>query len=208
MISKINPLQYILISLSLFLQKLVNPEILELNSEFDGLHVEQQLQYFYVKTPKIISYDYPMKLSRDFGGPLSDHEPFSAELVLADPLNACEPLKDAQFSMLNSFYYDRVVLAVRGECSFMQKTLNIQQAGAFAAFIYNNEAKDEWILMAKDETNRENEISISPYFLYHSDGKNIHEAILESSSKKAIIHLPMNQTRKYIQHPPWRVWTD
>jgi len=178
-------------------------------SEFDGLHVEQQLQYFYVKTPKIISYDYPMKLSRDFGGPLSDHEPFSAELVMADPLNACEPLKNPGSGIIGShFYYDRVVLAIRGECSFMEKTLNIQKAGGFAAFIYNNEAKDEWILMAKDETSRANEVNISPYFLYHSDGKNIYEAISDSASQKAIIHLPMNQTRKFIQHPPWRVWTD
>merc|ERR1712178_158476 len=135
-----------IISILLFLQAIISStgsteidQDIEINEEFSGFHVEQQLQYFSIKSPKIVSYDYPMKISRDFGGPLSDHEPFSAELVLADPINACEPLKDAQFSMLNSFYYDRVVLAVRGECSFMQKTLNIQQAGAFAAFIYNNE---------------------------------------------------------------------
>ena len=171
-------------------------------SEFDGLHIEQQLQYFYVKTPKIVSYDYPMKISRDFGGPLSENEPFSAELVVADPLNACEPLKNGVH-----FYYDRVVLAVRGDCSFMEKTLNIQKAGGFAAFIYNNEATDEWILMAKDETSRSGEVDISPYFLYHSDGKNLHEAILDTASKKAVIHLPMNHTRSYIRNPPWRVWT-
>lgn len=171
-------------------------------SEFDGLHIEQQLQYFYVKTPKIVSYDYPMKISRDFGGPLSENEPFSAELVLADPLNACGPLTNGLH-----FYYDRVVLAVRGDCSFMEKTLNIQKAGGFAAFIYNNEATDEWILMAKDETSRAGEVDISPYFLFHSDGKNLHEAILDAPGKKAVIHLPMNHTTSYIRNPPWRVWT-
>lgn len=176
------------------------------DSDFQGYHMEQQVQYFYVKAPKIISYDYPMKISRDFGGPLNDLEPVSAQLVLAEPLNACEPLKAK--SLINNQYRDRVVLAIRGDCSFMEKTLHIQEAGGFAAFIYNHEPKDEWILMAQDETNRADEVQISPYFLYHSDGKHITEALQETPGRPATIHLPMNHTRRYINHPPWRVWTD
>lgn len=177
-------------------------EYLEESTEVNGYYVESQVQYFYIKSPKIVAYDYPMKISRDFGGPLNDDTPVSTHLVAADPINACEPLKAK--SLLKSPYRDTVVLAVRGDCSFLEKTMNIQNAGAYAAFIYNNEAKDEFISMAHDETDRQHRIKIAPYFIYHSDGKAILEAIQKQG--KAIIHLPLNATRTYIRNPPWRVW--
>jgi len=177
--------------------KIVSPE------EQSGYYVESQVQYFYIKSPRILSYDYPMKISRDFGGPLSDDTPVSTHLVLADPLNACEPLK--QKSLLKSQYRDTVVLAIRGDCSFLEKTINIQNAGAYAAFIYNNEAKDEFISMAQDETNRQHMVKIAPYFIYHSDGIAIAESL--ASGGNAVIHLPLNGTTRRVRHPPWRVWT-
>lgn len=210
--------------LFLILVQLIQPSSSSVGEEFiidavesdnHGLYVDNMVQWFYVKSPKMISYYYPLKISRDFGGPLSDEEPFSTNLILADPLNACEPLKNSnknpvtsmsQMLTQNSRYKDSVVLAIRGDCSFLEKTLNIQNAGAVAAFIYNNEPKDEWIMMAGDETNRQHMVSISPYFVYYSDGTAIEKELRSLPGQSTRIVVPLNHTKHYINHPPWRVW--
>ena len=54
------------------------------------------------------------------------------ELILAEPLSACESLETGTVE-------GKIVLIQRGSCAFATKALHAQNAGAVAAIIYNNQ---------------------------------------------------------------------
>jgi len=64
-----------------------------------------------------------------FGGP---RPATPRALVLADPVNACEPLKDTQD------YKGKFVLSKRGGCPFTKKAKHIEDAGGYGAIVSNN----------------------------------------------------------------------
>ncbi|NJL12991.1 MAG: hypothetical protein HC913_08355 [Microscillaceae bacterium] len=67
-------------------------------------------------------------------GPLFLAGPISGAVVLAQPNLACEPFTNA--SSING----KIALVDRGECTFVQKVLNAQNAGAIAVIVVNNQA--------------------------------------------------------------------
>jgi subtilisin family serine protease len=79
------------------------------------------------------------------GVPLDEIEPITGQLVVADPLDACTPLTNADEIAGN------VVLAQRGTCLFSEKHLNAQEAGAAAIVVYNN-VEGPPIVMGGDPT--------------------------------------------------------
>jgi hypothetical protein len=56
--------------------------------------------------------------------------------MLSDPENACTSLRWSNATALSPFA-GAIVLAVRGNCSFVTKAMNIQAAGAVGAVIGN-----------------------------------------------------------------------
>jgi hypothetical protein len=70
-----------------------------------------------------------------FGAPAQRVRTPPTSLLLADPLDACDILLDIAPGA--------VVLAERGNCSFVDKALNVQKAGGSAMMLFNN-ASGEW----------------------------------------------------------------
>ena len=139
-----------------------------------------------------------MRISRDFGSPLPS-DPFVTDLLVASPIHACSDLHTKN-------YKDKVVLIERGGgCSFLEKSLQAQKAGALAVLIYNNEDSDAWIYMGEDGTDRADQVEIAPYNIYHSDATHLVEYIKDGSVP---ILLPLNQTSYEVRNPPWRMWYD
>ena len=64
--------------------------------------------------------------------PLTTTGPVSGDLVIADPLNGCGPLANA--GDVNG----QVALIIRGVCTFSDKFLNAQAAGATALIVFDN----------------------------------------------------------------------
>lgn len=64
-------------------------------------------------------------------GPSIPLEGIEAPLILADPLDACSPLSRDR-------YEGKVVLALRGKCTFIEKAINAEDAGAEAILISNS----------------------------------------------------------------------
>eukprot|EP00903_Cladosiphon_okamuranus_P014343 g13317.t1 len=69
-------------------------------------------------------------LRSHFGGPAGEG---MRPVVLADPLDACDPLEDVES------IGGAVVITTRGKCTFSTKTRNAQEASASALLIVNNE---------------------------------------------------------------------
>lgn len=72
-------------------------------------------------------------------------KPVIGQLILSSPLTACEPLTN------DKSYANRIVLVERGDCLFVTKVLNAQNAGAVAVVVYNNMTNSEIVLMTADE---------------------------------------------------------
>jgi hypothetical protein len=68
----------------------------------------------------------------------------SSKLVLADPITACGPLDSKER------YKGRYVLAIRGECLFIQKAHMAQRAGAIGLLVYDHEQTD-WLMTMKGD---------------------------------------------------------
>ncbi|DBB03198.1 TPA: hypothetical protein ACH3X1_000010 [Trebouxia sp. C0004] len=66
-------------------------------------------------------------------------------VVIAEPADACGPLTNAQELS------EAVLLVDRGSCSFMQKALNVEQAGALGVIVVNNKDSEAAFAMGSDE---------------------------------------------------------
>lgn len=85
-----------------------------------------------------------------FGPDLADVGPVSGTLVLADdgvgvPTDACTPLANAAEISGN------IALIDRGECTFVEKVANAQDAGAIGVLVVNNVPNDDPITMGGDD---------------------------------------------------------
>ncbi len=100
----------------------------------------------------------------EFGPPLNTVN-LGGELVRARPALACTPL---QRQDLNG----RIVLIDRGDCTFVEKVKNAQDAGALAVIVANN-TPDGLINMAGDDDS----VRIPAVFVSQADGARLDEAL-------------------------------
>ena len=66
-------------------------------------------------------------------------------VVNAEPADACGPLTNGEELS------GAVLLVHRGSCSFMEKALNVEQAGALAVIVINNKDSEAAFAMGSDE---------------------------------------------------------
>jgi len=152
----------------------VSAEEAELGPQYGyGLTIDKQ--WLRVMDPEELDYFYPVMLAKDFGVPLDEEEPLYANLVAAEPLNACTKLTSTD----RFLYKNKFVLAIRGSCSFVEKSLNIQKAGGRVAIIYDNDPEAQVLIsMGDDDTKQGKDVAITAYAMLHDDGKAIHEEML------------------------------
>ncbi|HLV92208.1 MAG TPA: T9SS-dependent M36 family metallopeptidase [Aequorivita sp.] len=104
--------------------------------------------------------------------------PVTADLALLstndDTYLGCDSAVNA--SELNG----KIAVVRRGDCAFVDKTLNAQEAGAVGLIIVNNESADP-IVMGGDEPN----INIPAILVYQRDGEDIISALLDGQTINA-----------------------
>ena len=119
----------------------------------------------------------------------------------AVPYHGCSSLSNGEILR------GRVALMVRGECSFLSKTLNAEEYGALAVIIADHDSKSQYLIeMVDDQTGRV--VNIPSMFLSWRDGFMIKAAIEKSNRPYAVINIPLNLTFAPARHTklkkaPW-----
>ncbi len=106
----------------------VAPDAISVAASFDGGFTVLGIE---VISPDSIAGVYEAAESA-VGVSLDDIEPVTGELVIAEPLDACAPLTNADEIAGN------IALVQRGGCLFSDKHLNVQNAGGLAIVVFNN----------------------------------------------------------------------
>ncbi|CAL1544014.1 unnamed protein product [Lymnaea stagnalis] len=168
-------------------------------NEFIVFEFEDSL-YFEIIWPESLMYTYKLKEAKDFGTKFDTFHQ-GIELILADPIEACQDLYNDVRGL--------VVLIVRGECSFLTKTKIVEKAGALAAIITDNDETNDntMIDMINDSTDRV--VRIPSFFLLGKDGSMIRRQLSIVRSDRALINIPINLTGKpqvAARRPPWTIW--
>ncbi|XP_071949073.1 protease-associated domain-containing protein 1-like [Antedon mediterranea] len=155
--------------------------------------------FFEILEPESLNYVFKVRQAKSFGG-IFNLQFSRISLVLADPLHGCSPLQNS-YLVQNS-----VVLIQRGECSFLSKTLNAEQAGAMATVIYDKDTSNDWQFIDMVEDGTERKVTIPAVFLLGRDGHNIRQVLENNEMSEAIISIPVNVTgvpfHSY-KFPPW-----
>ncbi|KAJ8317701.1 hypothetical protein KUTeg_005605 [Tegillarca granosa] len=125
---------------------------------------------------------------------------FGIQMVPAEPYHGCSAFTNEDL-LKNS-----VVLVDRGGCSFLTKTLNIQQAGGIAAIIADNDKEnfEAYVDMIQDGTERP--VTIPALFLLGKDGFMIRKSLEKAKLLSAVINIPVNITgvpSMRLNQPPW-----
>ncbi|KNC34872.1 PRADC1-like protein [Lucilia cuprina] len=157
--------------------------------------------FFEITEPFSLEYTYRLRPAKNFGTSFS--KPLEGvALVPAIPSHGCIKLEN------NHALRGNVALIDRGQCSFLTKTINAEDAGARAAIIteFNSESNefDYYIEMIHDETNRDAHIPAG--YLLGSNGVAIRNTLRRLKRTYARINLPVNLTfvpPSRINHPPW-----
>jgi len=135
-----------------------------------------------VEQPAALKYSYRLRQAR-FGGSFP-REQKGLRMVVAEPLECCSPLYNAAAAR------GAVVLADRGQCSFVSKAVAAEAAGAAAIVVTEMalaEPSHRPIEMVLDETHRRP--SIPSYFMLGSHGDAFRAAMGDGH---AIVNLPIN----------------
>eukprot|EP01114_Cavostelium_apophysatum_P015611 TRINITY_DN4287_c0_g1_i1.p2 TRINITY_DN4287_c0_g1~~TRINITY_DN4287_c0_g1_i1.p2 ORF type:complete len:300 (+),score=105.24 TRINITY_DN4287_c0_g1_i1:1592-2491(+) len=99
-----------------------------LNNPPEEEYVEQAYAVIRIKRPSLIAspfYGTPALL-----GPKLNITGIEGELAIAQPLFACSPIEND--------VRGKIVLVQRGECMFLDKILNVQNAGGVAVVVFND----------------------------------------------------------------------
>jgi hypothetical protein len=72
------------------------------------------------------------------------------------------------FSPVNDFFKDKIVLIERGMCSFLTKVLSAQAVGAMAVIVYDNEVRNQLVVMNAD--GRTGASTTPAFFISRNDG--------------------------------------
>ncbi|GFR52406.1 hypothetical protein Agub_g14977, partial [Astrephomene gubernaculifera] len=107
--------------------------------------------------------------SSHLGGPCAGVPSVTGSMVVADPRDGCQPPSNgAQLA-------GAVAVVVRGGCSFVRKTSNMQAAGAAAVLVINTQPPGELLSMAGDDSGLDP--AIPALLLTRSDGLRLIRAI-------------------------------
>eukprot|EP00128_Syssomonas_multiformis_P000814 Colp12_sorted_trinity150504_noHs@25900 len=103
----------------------------------------------------------------DFGLVLPD-EGLDAYAILGMPFNACMPIEPPKQSTVQTW----AALVERGGCSFVDKALNAQRAGARAVIVMNNVPNQKLIVMRAErgEEGWAMRVNIAAVFISNEDG--------------------------------------
>ncbi|CAF0786519.1 unnamed protein product [Brachionus calyciflorus] len=158
--------------------------------------------YFEVIKPQEISYTFRIKLAKSFGSEFSTVLK-NIKLIPADPYDACQPIINSKDLIGN------VALVIRGDCSFTTKAVNVEDTGAVAVIITDNDPLNESMIdMVNDETQRI--VHIPSVYLPWKDGYMIKKSIDNTKTRAAIINIPLNTTHtsgKILnKRAPWTQW--
>uniref|UniRef100_A0A1I8A4L4 PA domain-containing protein n=1 Tax=Steinernema glaseri TaxID=37863 RepID=A0A1I8A4L4_9BILA len=159
--------------------------------------------FFTIQYPTKLEYLYHITPSYDIGAPFPPYPTKDAIMVLADPSHACTPLKNVVD------VYGSVVLIERGKCSFVDKAINAERAGAAFVIVSDTvNGTDELIEMVSDQTRRR--AGIPAAYLNGASGKKIRNYLMQS---EFVIELtiPLNYTYPFVpddvpSRPPWELW--
>ncbi|VDM53658.1 unnamed protein product [Angiostrongylus costaricensis] len=116
----------------------------KLSREHTHYWIFQEVLFFFIDYPKQLSYTYQMQPSHSVGVPFPkySYKVCFASLVYANPAHGCEPLK-------NRLGPNQVVLLERGECAFVEKVINAENAGALIALI--TDSHSAWLPCGSDQ---------------------------------------------------------
>lgn len=140
---------------------------------------------------------------------------------MADPLNGCKDIVNVEEIQ------DHVALVLRGSCTFIEKALCAQKAGAVAIIVTDSytsdlaESRDSpawmdnyYVDMVSEEKGhslkkKSDQIKIPAGFLLGKNGKMIIETLEKLNLPYASIYIPVNLTftpMDKLSMPPWHVW--
>ncbi|TMS36676.1 hypothetical protein L596_003779 [Steinernema carpocapsae] len=121
--------------------------------------------FFSIQYPSKLEYLYYITPSYDIGARFPEHPLYDAILVLSSPPDACKPLKNVMD------VYGSVVLVERGRCSFTDKVLNAERAGASFVIVSDVlNATDDLIEMVRDENDARARAGIPVAYLNGASG--------------------------------------
>lgn len=161
-------------------------------SDFDEL-------FFEILQPRDIQYTFRVRMAKDFGSYFKKVYK-NIPLVPVESYDGCSTLRNAQ--QLKG----RVALVRRGDCLFLTKCINAENAGAVAVIVTDNDFANEYLLdMIGDDTGRV--CNIPSLFLTWKDGLMIKKSIEKNNLNYAIINIPLNLTLKselrVLKKAPW-----
>ena len=160
------------------------------------------LIYFHVIQPRKVSYVFKARLAQDFGN-LFNIVYNKINLIPVEPPLGCKELQNKELVS------GSIALVERGDCSFLSKAKNAEDAGAVGVLIadydFNNDRVS--INMVKDGTDRN--VNIPAGFMLAKDSKHIKDALKEEGMPGAVISIPVNVTTSpelFMKQPPWSYW--
>jgi hypothetical protein len=121
-------------------------------------------------------------LSASFGKPLTDNA-IEKEISLTSPENGC--------SSISTNLTGKIALVERGDCEFVCKVLNAQNAGAVAVMVYNKDnGEADWsdtlIRMGSGSTCDASSINIPSVFIRRSDGIRLKSYLNQGETKVSL----------------------
>ncbi|CAJ0956458.1 unnamed protein product, partial [Mesorhabditis belari] len=160
--------------------------------------------FMFINEPKRLSYTYQLQPSYSVGSKWPLYPRKKAELEYAYPPHGCEPLKNVDL-------LDKVVLFERGECSFVDKVIHAEEAGAYFAIITDSaRGGDEVVDMITDNTNRRADIPAA--YLSGASGRRLRDFLLYGGQNGGyvLVTIPLNHTNTLLRDvpskPPWELW--
>lgn len=163
--------------------------------------------FFEIIDPPELEYTFRLRPAKNFGGVFNSSTKLeAAHLILTDPEDACTKIHNWEELQ------GGVALIERGECSFLEKAIQAQRAGAMAVIVTDSKGADEedldyYIEMVHDNTGRD--VHIPAGFLLGKNGQVIRKTLNKLGERYALINIPVNLTfvpPHEINHPPWLGW--
>lgn len=162
--------------------------------------------FFEIVSPPELEYTFRLRPAKNFGGIFNSSTRLQeVNLVLSHPEDACSRI-------LNwDDMFGNVALVERGECSFLEKAIQAQKAGARAIIVTDSRATEDdlayYIDMVEDNTGRD--VDIPAGYLQGKNGQMIRRTLSKLGEAYALINIPVNLTfvpAHEINHPPWQGW--
>jgi len=101
------------------------------------------------------------------------------QLELADPINACDYIKQGQ----KEFARHPIIVAKRGDCTFVQKAHYAQLAGASMLLVVDDKYEDVKLHLMVDKTGNEDSVKIPAILVDKTGGDRLIESLKSEDSK-------------------------